>query len=94
VIIDAVSLKPEERRSFLEVAATAGVPFVGFWLVAPATTMDRRLRARRHDASDASPEVLAQQLQRDLGKIDWVQIDARGGRKACLAAACGALGLA
>ena len=71
VIIDAVSLKPEERRSFLEVGATAGVPFVGLWLAAPGTTMDRRLRERRHDASDASPEVLAQQVQQDPGAMDW-----------------------
>ena len=47
VIIDAVSLKPEERRSLRAVAETAGVPFAGLWLAAPATTMDRRLRARR-----------------------------------------------
>ena len=67
VIIDAVSLKPEERQSFLAVAEAAGVPFAGLWLAAPATTMDRRLRARRHDASDASPEVLAQQLRQDPG---------------------------
>jgi predicted kinase len=92
VIIDAVSLKPEERRSFLEVAATAGVPFVGLWLTAPATTMDRRLRARRHDASDASPEVLAQQLQQDPGPMDWVRIDASAGPGECLAASRRALG--
>ena len=92
VIIDAVSLKPEERRSFLEVAATAGVPFVGLWLAAPATTMDRRLRVRRHDASDASPEVLAQQLQQDPGPMDWVRIDAGAGLEECLAASHRALG--
>ena len=59
----------------------AGVPFVGLWLAAPDTTMDRRLRDRRHDASDASPEVLAQQLQQDPGAMDWVRIDASGVRK-------------
>ena len=93
VIIDAVSLKPEERRSFLEVGATAGVPFVGLWLAAPDTTMDRRLRERRHDASDASPEVLAQQLQQDPGAMDWVRIDAGAGPEECLNAARRALGL-
>jgi len=63
VIIDAVSLKPEERRSFAPVAEAAAVPFWGLWLAAPASTMEARLRARRHDASDASPEVLTQQLR-------------------------------
>jgi predicted kinase len=93
VIIDAVSLKPAERRSFIAVAEAAGVPFVGLWLVAPAATMDRRLRARRHDASDASPEVLAQQLRQDPGPVDWVRIDAGAGPADFLAVARRALGL-
>jgi aminoglycoside phosphotransferase family enzyme/predicted kinase len=94
VIIDAVSLKPEERRSFQAVAEAAGVPFAGLWLAAPATAMDRRLRARRNDASDASPEVLAQQLRQDPGTMDWVRIDAGAGPEKCLADARCALGLA
>jgi len=94
VIVDAVSLKPEERRSFQAIAEAAGVPFAGLWLAAPAKTMDRRLRARRHDASDASPEVLAQQLRQDPGPMDWVRIDAAAGPEKCLAAARCALGLA
>ena len=94
VIVDAVSLKPEERRSFQAVAEAADVPFFGLWLAASAKTMDRRLRARRHDASDASPEVLAQQLRQDPGAMDWVRIDAGAGPEKCLAAARCALGLA
>jgi aminoglycoside phosphotransferase family enzyme/predicted kinase len=93
VVIDAVSLKPEERRSLRAVAEAVGVPFAGLWLAAPAEAMDRRLRARRHDASDASPEVLAQQLQQDPGPMDWVRIDAAAGPEKCLAAARWALGL-
>ena len=93
VIIDAVSLKPSERQSFATVAEAAGVPFAGLWLEAPPGTMDRRLRARRHDASDASPEVLAQQLQQDPGTVEWVRIDAGTGPDGCLSAARRALGL-
>jgi predicted kinase len=93
VIIDAVSLKPAERRSFLAVAEAAGVPFLGLWLVAPAATMDRRLQARRHDASDASSEVLAQQLQQDPGAMDWVRIDAGAGPADCLSAAMKAISI-
>ena len=93
VIVDAVSLKLSERQSFLMVAEAAGVPFAGIWLEAPPTTLDRRLRARHHDASDASPEVLVQQLQKDPGPIDWVRIDAGAGPEECLAAARRALGL-
>jgi len=87
VIIDAVSLRPEERQSFSTIAEAAAVPFSGLWLVAPAQTMEARLRVRRHDASDASPEVLAQQLRQDVGPMDWILIDAGDGPGACLVAA-------
>jgi uncharacterized protein len=87
VIIDAVSLKPGERRSFAAVAEAAACPFSGLWLAAPAVTMDGRLRARHHDASDASPEVLARQLRQDPGPMDWVRIDAEIGAADCLRAA-------
>jgi len=93
VIIDAVSLKPAERRSFAAVAEAAGVPFSGLWLAAPAATMEGRLRARRHDPSDASPEVLAQQLRQDPGPMDWVRVDAGTGSADCLSAAQRALAL-
>ena len=87
VIIDAVSLKPEERRSFAAFAEAAGVPFTGLWLAAPASTMGARLRARGRGASDASPAVLAQQVRQDAGPINWVILDAGTGPEACLAAA-------
>ena len=93
VIIDAVSLKPEERRSFAAVAEAAAVPFSGLWLAAPASTMDARLRARHDDASDASPEVLAQQLQQYADPVDWLIIDAGTGPEGCLASARRALAL-
>ena len=91
VIIDAVSLLPEERASFAEVARTAGVPFTGLWLEGRAERLADRIRARRGDASDASPEIPAEQLQHDAGAIDWVRIDAGGGPEECLAAARRAL---
>jgi aminoglycoside phosphotransferase family enzyme/predicted kinase len=93
VIIDAVSLKLAERHSFAAIAEAAVVPFSGVWLAAPPATMNLRLRARRHDASDASPEILAQQLRQDPGAVDWVCIDAGRGPADCLSAARRALGL-
>ena len=87
VIIDAVSLKPAERQSFAAVAESAAVPFSGLWLVAPAATMDGRLRARRHDASDADAAVLARQLRHNPGPMDWVRVDAGTGPDATLSAA-------
>jgi hypothetical protein len=93
VIADAVSLKPEERQSFAAVAKAAAVPFSGLWLAAPASTMEARLHARRRDASDASPEVLVQQLRQDAGPMDWVVIDAGAGPEDSLATARRALAL-
>jgi uncharacterized protein len=90
-IIDAVALLPEERRSFAEVARAAAVPFSGLWLEGPAATMASRIGARQHDASDATGEVLAEQLRHEPGAIDWIRIDARGGPAETLAAARGAL---
>jgi aminoglycoside phosphotransferase family enzyme/predicted kinase len=87
VIIDAVSLMPDERRSFAEVARAAAVPFSGLWLEGAAQTMAHRIRTRRRDASDASPEILAEQLRHDPGTIDWIRIDAGEGPEDCLAAA-------
>jgi len=93
VIIDAVALRPAERRSFAAIAAAAGVPFSGLWLAAPAAAMEARLRARRGNASDASPAVLARQLRQDPGQLDWVRIDGGAAPADCLAAARRALDL-
>lgn len=93
-VIDAVSLLPAERQSFAKIAHAAGAPFTGLWLEAAADTMTERLRARRGDASDATPAVLARQLRQDPGEIDWTCIDAGAGAKPALAAARRALALA
>jgi aminoglycoside phosphotransferase family enzyme/predicted kinase len=91
VVIDAVALTAEERNSFAEVARAAVVPFSGLWLEAGQQAMANRIRGRVRDASDASPETLAEQLRHNTGKIDWVRIDAGGRREHCLAAARHAL---
>jgi len=85
-VVDAVALRPEERGAFAAVAATAGVPFAGIWLQAPAATMAARIRARRGDASDATEEVLSQQLSRDPGDLAWQRVDVGGDRAASIAA--------
>ena len=76
VVLDAVFLKPDERRSAEDVAAGAGVPFRGAWLEGPAETLRGRLEARRGDASDAGPAILAAQLASDPGPLDWRRFDA------------------
>ena len=81
VIIDAVALTAEERNSFAELARVAAVPFSGLWLEAKPEAMADHIRGRIRDASDASAEVLAEQLRHDTGEIDWVRIDAGVGRR-------------
>ena len=86
-----MALTAEERGSFAEIARAAAVPFAGLWLEAGAEAMAGRIRGRIRDASDASPEILAEQLRRDPGKIDWLRVDASGRPEDCLAAARRAL---
>jgi aminoglycoside phosphotransferase family enzyme/predicted kinase len=90
-VIDAVALREEERRAFAAVAEAASVPFTGLWLDAPADAMRARIGMRHADASDASVEVLDQQLQAHPGALDWRYIDASGGPDATLANARRAL---
>lgn len=93
-IIDAVSLTPEERSSFAAIAAAARVPFAGIWLSAPTASMAARLRSRRDDASDATPEILDQQLRHDPGFINWLRVDVGTDRDTSFAAVRQVLGLA
>jgi aminoglycoside phosphotransferase family enzyme/predicted kinase len=93
-IIDAVALRPEERHAFAQVARRACVPFTGLWLEADPEAMAARIETRGNDASDATAEVLAQQLRQDPGPINWTCIEAGGDPAACLAAARRALEVA
>ncbi|MGE0460856.1 MAG: AAA family ATPase [Vicinamibacterales bacterium] len=76
VVVDATFLDPEWRDGAARVAAMAGVPFTGIWLDAPPAMMAERLSRRTGDASDATVEVLHQQLQRQTDGILWNRIDA------------------
>ncbi len=63
VIVDAAFLKRAERTAFARLAGALGV---GFALLAPEATPETcaaRLAARRGDASEATPAVLADQLR-------------------------------
>jgi aminoglycoside phosphotransferase family enzyme/predicted kinase len=86
-VIDAVALREDERRAFAAVATDFGVPFTGLWLEAPGGRLMARVEARRGDASDASPAIVAEQLTRDTGVLEWNRIDAGADPDATLAAA-------
>ncbi len=76
VIVDAVFADPRDREVIADVARTVGVPFSGVWLDAPVATRAARVTERRHDVSDATPAVLREQLERDVGELDWQRLDA------------------
>ncbi len=85
VIADAVFAKPEERDAIAAVAVTTGVPFHGLWLTAPPDIAARRIRDRKPDASDATPDLRHRQQNYDLGVLTWPIIDSSGPKDAVLA---------
>ncbi len=79
VIADAVYRSADERRAIAAVARDAGAPFVGVWLDASPTVLASRLSARGVDASDATTDVLARQIEAGAGSIEWWVLDASPG---------------
>jgi len=65
VVVDATFLRRERRDRFARLARIAGCPFRIVALHAPKAVLRRRITARAraaHDASEATPAVLASQL--------------------------------
>ncbi|MEE8321176.1 MAG: AAA family ATPase [Gammaproteobacteria bacterium] len=75
VIADATFLQAEDRQTMIRLADQLRIPFYGLWLDAPVADMEVRLTKRRGDASDATVEVLSEQVKKDFGPIDWVRIN-------------------
>jgi predicted kinase len=84
VIADAVYARPAER-------AAIEAPFHGLWLDCPEPIMVARIGARSGDASDATAEVLREQLGYDLGEITWCRLEVSGALAEATAAAEGIL---
>ena len=78
VILDATFLDAHERRAAAELARRSGVSFDGIWLEAPQDVLVARVDARRGDASDADAAVVAGQMARDPGAIDWTRLQSGG----------------
>jgi hypothetical protein len=76
VIVDAVHAKEEEREKLAALASRQNVPFTGLWLEAPARVMRDRVAARIGDVSDATPSVVDEQLDYDIGPQNFETIDA------------------
>lgn len=77
VVLDATFIDETLRGRAERLAADCGVPFHGAWLDAPQGVLEARVAARIGDASDATIEVLHDQLARlALTNVTWTRIDA------------------
>lgn len=77
VIADAVFDRPSERSAIEATAAKSGVAFQGVWLDASTTgLLMSRIANRRNDPSDATAEVLLDQVRHDSGDITWQHLAA------------------
>jgi aminoglycoside phosphotransferase family enzyme/predicted kinase len=78
VIIDAAFLRKSERDKLSMEAARLGADFRPIFLTADLDVRLRRVASRRHDASDATNEVVRGQEDDDIGSLDWQLVDASG----------------
>ena len=93
VIADGVFAGVRQRAAIRDLAADAGVPFNGIWMTAAPEVMTERVVNRRFDASDATADVLREQLIWDTGTMDWAVVDSAGEKSATLAAGLAVLGI-
>lgn len=66
IIVDAAFLRRAEREAFHALAKRLAVPFAILAPTAPRAELERRLAARRQDASEADAAILARQ-------IEWIE---------------------
>jgi predicted kinase len=78
VVLDATFTSPDLRTRVEALAAELDVPFHGVWLEAAPEVLAPRIETRTGDASDATLDILRQQLAMDLGALDWARVDASG----------------
>lgn len=76
VIVDAVFDRPQDREEVESVAKRLRAPFLGVWLDLDFARRAARVDARRNDVSDATRDVLASQMKKATGDIEWLNVDA------------------
>lgn len=79
VIVDAVFDRAPDRAAAKSVADRRQTPFLGVWLDLDFEKRAARVDQRRNDVSDATREVLAKQMEKATGGIEWLKIDASKG---------------
>ena len=78
VIVDAAFLRQAERDELSAEARNMNADFRPVFLDADLAVRLERIGARRHDASDATGAVAAEQEGYGIGRIDWPIVDASG----------------
>jgi hypothetical protein len=77
VVLDATFTEPATRARAEALAADCGVAFHGVWLDAPLAVLEALVVARTGDASDATVEVLRDQVRRHGDQdVGWTPVDA------------------
>lgn len=88
VILDATFTDPDAGAPLRQLACASGAPFTGLWLDVPLEVLQRRIAARRGDASDATGEIAAKQWQSmPQPPRGFLTIDAVGAPEAIIARA-------
>jgi hypothetical protein len=90
-IVDAVFAREPERAAIATAAKSLGVAFNGLFLTAGLKTRLARVGARTRDASDADAKIAREQENYELGRLDWMRVDASGTADQTLANARAAL---
>ncbi|QTL05459.1 AAA family ATPase [Aquabacter sp. L1I39] len=86
-LLDAVHARPHERAAAAALAQQHCAGFTGLWLEAPVAELEKRVEARRGDASDATADVVRTQSGYETGPMDWHRLDSSGDRAALTARA-------
>ncbi|MGD9543201.1 MAG: AAA family ATPase [Methylocystis sp.] len=76
VIVDAVFDRPQDRAAIRTAAERLRTPFLGVWLDLDLDRRAARVDARVDDVSDATRDVLAAQMEKPTGEMEWLKIDA------------------
>jgi hypothetical protein len=76
VIVDAVFDRFQDREAIRAAAERARAPFFGVWLDLDLDRRAARVDARVNDVSDATRDVLEAQMEKTMGEIEWLKIDA------------------
>lgn len=91
VVLDAVFFNAVWRKQAQDLADRTGAAFTGLWLEAEPVQMMARVAHRTGDASDADPQVVAEQILTATTPANWRKIGTRGTLKQTINAAMAAL---